>query len=60
MTTKIKFHGYVHTSGTLQVKRFFSSDDIDVTSPFVAKYLPPIMANNRDDAIRWFNLKIKE
>ncbi len=46
-----KWHGYIHTNGTLQVKRFFSRDDIDQSSPFVSIYLNPIEAENRGDAI---------
>ena len=56
MSSKLLWHGYVHTNGKLQVKRFFSREDIDISSPFVARYLPPIEANDRDDAIK----KLKE
>ena len=53
-----KWHGYIHSNGKIQVKRFFSRDDIDTSSPFVLKYLPPIKARDRDDAIRQYVIMI--
>lgn len=50
----LEWWGYLHTNGTIQVKRFF--DDLDLQdaheSPFVERVFPPFKAKNRDDAIR--------
>ncbi len=46
--------GYKHKSGTYQVKRYFSQQDIDeaIESPFCEKVsLGPFMAKNREDAL---------
>ena len=50
--------GYLHQQGTLQVKRFFSQQDIDEAneSPFVKKVHGPWEAENREEAIN----KLKE
>ena len=55
-----KWHGYIHINGKLQVKRFFSKDDIDTSSPFVECYLPPINAKSREDAIEQFSKMINK
>ena len=45
--------GYLHTSGTLQVKRYFSQLDIDeaIESPFCDTVRGPWEAENREEAI---------
>lgn len=56
MTTGLKWHGYIHVNGQLQVKRFFDGNEIDKSSPFVERYLAPVEADDREDAIK----KLKE
>lgn len=51
-----KWHGYIHVDGGLKVKRYFGPDDIDKSSPFVERYLAPVEADDRDDAVK----KLKE
>ena len=48
-----KWWGYQHTNGSIQVKRFFSQEDIDeaMDSPFVSSVAGPFDAKDRDDAI---------
>jgi len=50
--------GYLHTSGTLQVKRFFSMADFEdaMDSPFVKEYYGPWECAGREEAIA----KLKE
>lgn len=55
-----KWHGYIHINGKLQVKRFFSREDIDIRSPFVSRYLGLVEAKDRDDAIEKLTEKSKE
>lgn len=45
--------GYVHTSGTIQAKRYFGKEDIAEAkaSPFCARVFGPFPAMDRDDAI---------
>lgn len=45
--------GYLHTSGTIQAKRYFSPEDISEAheSPFVAQVVAPFSASDRDEAI---------
>lgn len=45
--------GYLHTSGTLQVKRYFEPRDIEEAeqSDFVLETYQPFYAANREDAI---------
>lgn len=52
----MKWWGYLHTSGTLQVKRYhpqFGEGDMDdaYSSPFCAKVVGPFYATSRDDAL---------
>jgi len=49
--------GYVHVNGSLQVKRFFSEDDLDDarSSPFVDEVIRPFEAESREDAINKLN-----
>lgn len=53
MTDNLQWWGYLHTSGTIQAKRFFSDEDIFEAreSPFCAKVVGPFNADNRDNAI---------
>ena len=50
---KIKWWGYLHQQGTLQVKRYFSQRDIDEAkeSPFVASVFGPWEVNSREEAL---------
>jgi len=49
--------GYLHVNGGIQVKRFFSQEDLDDAneSPFVKRVFEPFEANSREQAI----LKVK-
>lgn len=44
---------YLHTNGSVQVKRFFDQRDITETkeSSFVTKIVGPFAATNRDNAL---------
>jgi len=55
---KMQWWGYLHTNGSIQVKRFFSQQDITEASesPFVSMAYGPIEAIDREDAIK----KLKE
>lgn len=46
--------GYLHTSGTLQAKRYFGPIDIQEAeeSPFCQKVVGPFEALDREDALR--------
>lgn len=46
----MKFDGYLHTNGEVIVKRFFNESSIEIESPFVVEYFPPIEANDIKDA----------
>jgi len=49
-----KWYGYLHINGSVQVKRFFSIEDIDEAreSDFVQKVTWMFDATDREDAIR--------
>lgn len=44
--------GYIHTNETIQIKRYFSHEDIIEAkeSPFVKEYYGPFEADSRRDA----------
>lgn len=48
----MKWWAYIHSNGSLQVKRFFSEIDLEEAeqSPFVKRVIQPFEAKNRDDA----------
>ncbi len=48
----LKWWGYLHTNGSVQLKRFFSFEDLHeaASSPFVKKFTQPFDAEDRDDA----------
>lgn len=50
----ILWWGYQHTSGTLQVKRYFNQQDVEdaYASPFVDQVVGPFEAASRDDALK--------
>jgi len=50
---KLLWWGYVHTNGSIQVKRYFSELDIDEAreSPFVKSAYGPWDCKNREEAI---------
>jgi hypothetical protein len=52
----MKWWGYAHVGGTLQVKRYFDHRDLQEAreSDFVERVLPVIDAESRDDAIRQY------
>lgn len=54
MVATNKWWGYEHINGSLQVKRFFSQEDIDEAecSPFVTRVIGIVDAADRDEAIR--------
>lgn len=49
----MKWWAYLHTNGSLHVKRFFSFEDIDeaVESEFVSLVTPAFDADSREQAI---------
>lgn len=50
----MKWWGYLHTSGTIQAKRYFGPIDIQEAeeSPFCQRAHGPFEAVDRDDAIK--------
>lgn len=55
---KEKWDGYIHINGHLQVKRMFNGESsIEKDSPFVARYIEPVKAENRDEAIKLLQQK---
>ena len=55
-----KWWGYIHTNGSLHVKRFFYFQDLAdaQSSPFVKEVYGPWDCENREDAL--FHLKIEQ
>jgi len=53
MNEKNKWWGYVHTNGSIQVKRYFDKRDIEEAyeSPFCDIVIEPFECDNREDAI---------
>lgn len=56
----LKWWGYLHTNGSVQVKRYFDERDIDeaLVSPFVSKVTQPFEAEGRSDAIKQASEKL--
>jgi len=60
---KSRYDGYVHENGTVQVKRMpFDASLIDISSPFVKRYLNEVEADSFEEAqrmleARWEALK---
>lgn len=54
MSFDIQWWGYLHTNGTIQVKRFFDTLDIieAADSPFVQRTTGPFNAVDRADAVK--------
>jgi hypothetical protein len=54
MNTQLLWWGYVHTSGTLHVKRYFGPQDLEEASesPFVFQRTGAFEAEGRTDAIK--------
>jgi hypothetical protein len=52
-TDKLDWWGYLHTSGSLHVKRYFGALDTDEArdSPFVEAVAGPFKATGRDEAM---------
>jgi hypothetical protein len=53
----MKWWGYIHENGTVQVKRFFSPLDImdAEESPFCKEVFGPFEATGREDAVKQIN-----
>ena len=53
--------GYIHINGHIQVKRYFSPLDIKEAdeSPFVKMTIGPFKAQDREDAIKQIEEKLK-
>lgn len=53
MNSGIQWWGYVHVNGSLQLKRYFSTRDLDEAreSPFVKSVHGPWEVSDRDDAL---------
>lgn len=49
-----KWWGYLHTNGTVHVKRYFNDHDLDEAdeSPFVKRVTVAFEASDRDDALK--------
>lgn len=62
MSDKLLWWGYLHTSGTHQVKRYFEPLDIQEAkeSPFCELVFGPFPASDRDDALITLNELIGE
>jgi len=53
-----KWDGYIHINGNLQVKRMFGDkSSIEKDSPFVKRYIEPIEAVTRGEAIKLLKKK---
>lgn len=52
--------GYVHTSGSLQAKRYFGPEDIQEAneSPFCKQVVGPFYAKDRDEALEIVKQKV--
>ena len=50
--SEILWWAYIHTNGSLQIKRYFSQEDITeaCASPFVTRLVGPFKAKDRADA----------
>lgn len=61
MENSQKWWGYLHNSGTIQAKRYFSQMDIKEAeeSPFCRAIVGPFLANNRDEALSYVKEKTK-
>ena len=58
--SQLMWWGYLHTSGTVQLKRFFDERDIQdaADSPFVARIFQPFEASSREEAWNTINQKL--
>lgn len=52
--SELLWWGYRHINGSLQAKRYFSTEDLSEArqSPFVASVCPPFSAAGRDEALK--------
>jgi len=57
----LSWWGYLHTSGTIQVKRYFRNEDIEeaMESPFVAYIVLPFEAISRENAEAYIKENLK-
>lgn len=64
MNTEPEWWGYLHVSGSVQLKRWWG-DHRDYTTdcqgnPFVKKVVPPFIAKSRDEALATLKTKLEE
>ena len=59
--SELQWWGYLHTNGSIQVKRYFDEGDLTEAreSPFVVTTCRPFDADNRDEAIKIASGKLK-
>ena len=58
----MKWWGYKHTNGSVQVKRYFSPTDLQdaYESPFVKQVVEPFDAETREEAAQIVDKRTKE
>jgi len=58
---KLPWDGYIHINGDVQVKRMWGKDSsIEKDSPFIFKYLGPVYAGNREEAVKLLEVEAKK
>ena len=59
---KVRWWGYLHIRGMLQVKRYFDSGDIEgaMQSDFVDEVTGPFEALDREDAMKILRSRLKD
>lgn len=57
---KLQWWGYLHVNGTIQVKRYFSQEDLieAIQSDFVQNTTSVFYADGRDEAIKIATLRL--
>lgn len=57
----LQWWGYLHTNGSLQVKRFFSQQDLDEAweSPFVVSVAGPWHCDGREQALAKLDREVR-
>ena len=57
---KFLWWGYLHTSGSIQAKRYFDKRDTDEAeeSPFVQEVVYPFEASGRDEALEYIKQQL--
>lgn len=56
----LRWWGYRHTNGSVQVKRYFDAQDIQEAreSPYVAAVCPPFESTGREHALRYVDSRV--